>query len=136
MGEVGIIVIGVLIALGAEQVVEAVHDRRVADETRKAVTEEIDTNLANVQLRATIEPCMARRLAELHAMVEQWGRLVGRISVLKSHFLRQDINPGDGLDRNVAQFAVARHPAPVEEDERPRTSRAARYAYERSDCIQ
>ena len=31
-GEVGIIVIGVLIALGAEQVVEGVHERNVAEE--------------------------------------------------------------------------------------------------------
>ena len=34
-GEVGIIVVGVLIALAAEQVVEQVHDRQVADETRQ-----------------------------------------------------------------------------------------------------
>jgi hypothetical protein len=73
-GEVGIIVIGVLIALGAEQMVETVHDRRVAQETREAVTAEINGNLANVQLRGTAEPCMARRLTELHALVDQWGR--------------------------------------------------------------
>ena len=36
-GEVGIIVIGVLIALGAQQVAERVRDRQLADQTRAAV---------------------------------------------------------------------------------------------------
>ena len=73
-GEVGIIVLGVLIALGAQQVVEAVRDRQVADQTRSAVTEEIEQNLLSLSLRATAEPCIARRLGELHAMVNQWGQ--------------------------------------------------------------
>ncbi len=73
-GEVGIIVIGVLIALGAEQAVEALHHHRLADETRAAVTDEINNDLANLKLRATAESCIARRLSELHAIVDEWGR--------------------------------------------------------------
>jgi hypothetical protein len=71
-GEVGIIVIGVLIALGAEQVVEGVHERNVAEETRRAVTQEIDTNLAALYLRGTAEPCIGRRLSELRALFADW----------------------------------------------------------------
>ena len=74
VGEVGIIVIGVLIALGAQQVVESARDRRVAEQTRSAVTEEIGQNLLSISLRGTAEPCIARRLGELHAMVNQWGQ--------------------------------------------------------------
>ena len=73
-GEVGIIVIGVLIALGAQQVAERVRDRQLADQTRAAVTEEIEQNLLSLSLRGTAEPCIARRLGELHAIVNQWGR--------------------------------------------------------------
>ena len=73
-GEVGIIVIGVLIALGAQQVAEAVRDSRLADQTRAAVTEEIEQNLLSLSLRETAEPCIARRLVELKAMVNQWGQ--------------------------------------------------------------
>lgn len=73
-GEVGIIVIGVLIALGAQQVAERVRDRQLADQTRAAVTEEIEQNLLSLSLRGTAKPCIARRLGELHAIVNQWGR--------------------------------------------------------------
>jgi hypothetical protein len=74
VGEVGIIVIGVLIALGAEQAVEALHGHRLADETRTAVRDEIDNDLTNLKLRATAEPCVVKRLSELHAIVDEWGR--------------------------------------------------------------
>lgn len=72
--ELGIVTVGVLIALGAQQAVDMVHNHRVAAETREAITQEINTNLANVQLRATAEPCIARRLAEVRTLIEQWGR--------------------------------------------------------------
>lgn len=74
LGEVGIIVIGVLIALGAEQVVEAVHDRHVAAKTREALNDEIAGNLGIVEVRAAAEPCVERRLNTLRQMVDQWGR--------------------------------------------------------------
>jgi hypothetical protein len=73
-GEVGIIVIGVLIALGAEQVVQSIHDRHVAHETRMLVKEELQTDLGDLALRKTAEPCIARRLGELRAIVAEWGR--------------------------------------------------------------
>ena len=72
-GEVGIIVIGVLIALGAEQVVEKFHERQVASETRAALREEIETNLANLALRNSAEPCILRRLTAVRTIVNEWG---------------------------------------------------------------
>lgn len=72
--ELGIVTVGVLIALGAQQAVDMIHNRQVAAETREAITEEINTNLANVHLRATAESCIARRLAELHVLIDEWGR--------------------------------------------------------------
>ena len=74
VGEVGIIVIGVLIALGAEQVVEAIHDRQVAEETRASLKGEIEANLGSMQVRAGFEQCIGRRLSEVHAILAQWGR--------------------------------------------------------------
>lgn len=73
-GEVGIIVLGVLIALGAQQLVERWRDRQLADQTRMAIAEEINQNLLNVSLRATAEPCIQRRLGELHQLVNTWAR--------------------------------------------------------------
>ena len=63
--EIGIIVIGVLIALGAEAVVEKLHENRQSDEARAAVRDEINIDLANMKRRQDLEPCIARRLAEL-----------------------------------------------------------------------
>ena len=72
--ELLIVTLGVLIALGAQQMVEAVRDRQVAVQTRGAVIEEIEQNLLSLSLRRIAEPCISRRLGELHAMVNQWGQ--------------------------------------------------------------
>jgi hypothetical protein len=67
--EIGTIVIGVLIALSAEAVVEKLHENRLSREAREAVRAEINVNLANMKRRAELEPCIARRLAELGEFV-------------------------------------------------------------------
>jgi type II secretory pathway pseudopilin PulG len=72
-GEVGIIVVGVLIALGAEQVVEWVHDRQVAEEARENVRAEARFNLAFIQGRIAAQPCIQARLVELSALLSKAG---------------------------------------------------------------
>jgi hypothetical protein len=72
--ELGIVTLGVLIALGAQQIAEAVHDRGVAGETRAAVTDELNSNLMSLALRRAAEPCVERRLNELRAIVTQWEK--------------------------------------------------------------
>jgi hypothetical protein len=74
VGEVGIIVVGVLIALSAEQLVETVHERRVADETRDAIRAEFNNSLTSLALRGQSEPCVARRLAEVRQILITWGK--------------------------------------------------------------
>lgn len=64
-GEVGIIVIGVLIALAGEQAVEWVHWRLVVAETRQALDRELADDLGVMQSRITQGPCISRRLSEL-----------------------------------------------------------------------
>jgi len=63
--EVGTIVLGVLIPLGAEAVVEKLHEQRISNEARDAVRAEINLDLANMKRRDTMEACYARRFAEL-----------------------------------------------------------------------
>ena len=67
VGEVGIIVIGVLIALGAEQVVESVRDRQAASAARDNIRTEINSNLTSLAMRSQNEPCVSRRLDEIAA---------------------------------------------------------------------
>jgi len=72
--ELAIVTLGVVIALGAQQIVEAIRDRRTASETRDEVTDEINSNLMSLALRQKAEPCIERRLDELRAIVTQWEK--------------------------------------------------------------
>jgi hypothetical protein len=69
-GEVGIIVLGVLIALGVEQVASAVHDRSSAAEARVSIRDEIENNLRILALRSSTERCMQTRLREIAALLD------------------------------------------------------------------
>jgi hypothetical protein len=68
-GEVGIIVIGVLIALGAEQVVESSHDRLQVEKMRSRLGSELSNNLINVYERLAIDRCLTGRIAELRGLL-------------------------------------------------------------------
>jgi len=64
-GEVGIIVVGVLIALAFGQVVQSIHDRSVAEQARDAIRAEVRENLWWLEFRDSYEPCIDGMLAEL-----------------------------------------------------------------------
>jgi hypothetical protein len=68
-GEVGIIVIGVLIALGAEQALETIHGNRQVREFRGAVDHEISYDLGSYKQRLMLGPCVRARLAELDHVI-------------------------------------------------------------------
>ena len=83
-GEVGIIVVGVLIALGAEQVVETIHWKNEVASERASLLQEATDTLAGVKARAAQQPCVDRRLAEIRTVLERHHRgeplgLVGEI---------------------------------------------------------
>ena len=73
-GEVGVVVLGVLLALGAQQVAETFNERSEAAETRATLTGEIQESLAVLELRRAAQPCIDRRLKELRGLVNEWGR--------------------------------------------------------------
>ncbi len=69
--EVGTIVLGVLIAIAAEQAVEALHHRDVVRHGEEALSD----NFARfVEYKAALDqeaPCMAARVAELRAIIDE-----------------------------------------------------------------
>lgn len=65
INEIGVIVIGVLIALGAEQVVEALHWHHVVTEESEALDEEAKDIWGAMSSRVVQQPCIDRRLSEL-----------------------------------------------------------------------
>jgi hypothetical protein len=69
-GEVSIIVLGVLIALGLEQAVEQVHDRANAAQARANIRDEIRNDMGTIMLREASEPCIRERLGEIAAFLE------------------------------------------------------------------
>jgi type II secretory pathway pseudopilin PulG len=64
-GEVGVIVLGVLIALAFEQFATEVRDQASARQARRAVYGEINQNLSYMQARMETQPCVERRLSEI-----------------------------------------------------------------------
>ena len=71
VGEVGIIVIGVLIALGAEQFVETLHWRSKASDFREAVNHEVSVDLGSYRFSLLQQPCVRRRLDELQTYLDR-----------------------------------------------------------------
>jgi hypothetical protein len=63
-GEIGVIVIGVLIALSAEQVIEQIHWHDQVDAARESLRKEMAFDLAEFSDRVRVAPCMDRQLAE------------------------------------------------------------------------
>ena len=68
-GEVGIIVIGVLIALGAEQMVETIHWQHVAAAGRESIADEIGVEYYAASELAITQPCIDSQLRSLEAAV-------------------------------------------------------------------
>ena len=73
-GEVGIIVVGVLIALAAEQVVEDIHWRHTIANERKALDADVVDMWRAESARVVIQRCVDGRLNELALVFERHRR--------------------------------------------------------------
>jgi hypothetical protein len=71
VGEIAIIVVGVLLALAAEQVVEAARWRSEVREFRAAVDHELGRDLGVYALNLEPRPCVTRRLADLERLLAE-----------------------------------------------------------------
>jgi hypothetical protein len=72
--EIGIVVIGVGIALAAEQTVEWLHWRDRVAEARKAIATETATNISYGIRRMRYAPCLEKRLDDLAHIVDEASR--------------------------------------------------------------
>src|SRR4051812_9603204 len=68
-GEVGIIVLGVLIALAAQQVVETIHGNVQGRAFRQAVDDELAYDLGSYKQRLMLTACVRARLAEIDHVI-------------------------------------------------------------------
>src|SRR5437764_11023996 len=65
VGEVAIIVLGVLIALFAQQMVQTLNDRSAAQEARENIRAELAVNIGRMQSADARTACLERRLGEI-----------------------------------------------------------------------
>ena len=84
--EIGVVVIGVCIALGAEQAVEWVHWRAQVLEAREVISTELNTNLGGAVARLRTRECTERRLDELSMILDEAAKkgalpAVGDVSI-------------------------------------------------------
>ena len=70
--EYAIVVLGVLTALALGELVQSVHDRRLAREAHDAIVQELQTDLDRVAYRARQQSCNMKRLEEIQAMLARW----------------------------------------------------------------
>lgn len=70
--EIGTIVFGILIALGLEQSIEALHERQLAHEAQDAIDAEIRGNLDLIASRLSRQACIERRLDEVAGLLANW----------------------------------------------------------------
>jgi hypothetical protein len=82
VGEVGIIVLGVLIALAAEQVVEGIHERSQIGELQRALRFELADARARWEEMRTEDACESKRLDAL----ESWLATASATSRLPNAF--------------------------------------------------
>jgi len=72
--ELAIVTLGVVVALAAQQIVQAAQNRSTAADTRVEVSDELNSDLMSMALRQSIEPCIGRRLSELRAIMMEWQK--------------------------------------------------------------
>lgn len=78
-GEVGIIVFGVLIALGAQEVAQDFQQRSDARDADRAIRGELELNMAKLRSRQEKMACVVRRIDELQALIDSGGAQGGAI---------------------------------------------------------
>jgi hypothetical protein len=71
--EIGVIVVGILIALSLEQGVEALHEHSLAREAREAIDAEVQEDVDRIAYRQGQQPCIDRRLKEITGLLAQWA---------------------------------------------------------------
>ena len=96
LSEISVVVVGVVIALGLEQVVEQIHWANEVRNARAALAGEIGHSNRHLAYRVAAEPCIARRLDALESIVERTAR---REPVPRLGEVIPDI--GNALNNNV-----------------------------------
>ncbi len=108
LSEVGVIVVGIAIALLGEQAVEALHWRHEVSEARRSLNVEVGHDLDVLDYLIAGEPCVERRLAEAGGALGAPGAPPLRRPMGQPQFPNM---PTEAWDVALASGAVAHMPA-------------------------
>ena len=102
VGEVGIIVLGVLIALAAEQLAETLHWRAEVRDAKLAIHQDMAQSNRVFAYRVAAHDCVARRLDRIGELIEEAAQHQAPTSV-------GDVFPdiGNALDKNAWETSRA-----------------------------
>lgn len=74
MGEVGIIMLGVLLALGVQQLAEAMHWRAAVRTSRAALIDDVAGTWGVLDARRIVQPCVDKRLADIGRVLDRHAK--------------------------------------------------------------
>ena len=94
--ELGIVTLGVLLAIAAQQTVDGFHQRSELHKFREALRTEISRDLATYTFRRDEDECIEARLDELQRWLDSWRvnrplKLTGPISIPDSFAIRTGV---------------------------------------------
>lgn len=109
-GEVGVVLLGVLLALGAQQAAEDIQIRSEVRELRRTIDHEIGLNLFIYDLRSRGSACNMRRIKELLSWVRkaQNGQALPQISIYGPPTMAPYRSAWDSRDGKVFAYVPAK----------------------------
>ena len=106
--EMAAVVLGILIALGLQQLVEARHTSQQVEEAHRALTQELQGMAANATRRIAVHPCVERRLQEVEAVLSDLDHGV-RVGQVADFGRPIGANNSDGVWRALTSAGVLAH---------------------------
>lgn len=70
LSELGVVVLGIVIALGGEQLIEHMRDNHKASEARTGIRDEIGMNIAVLLSRSSTQSCIDQRIDEIGRLLD------------------------------------------------------------------
>ena len=127
--EIAVIVIGILIALSLEQMVENWHERKQYREARDAMHDELNYDVSNISRREKFEPCIRQRLNDITTLLNRAEKhepfdapsWIGNAASLRIRFTAEPEASRSGLFSSKEQATFGRlysylHSVDVEQD--------------------
>jgi len=116
LSEIGVVVLGIVIALSGEQAIEALHWRHVIEAERQALDDTVAGVYASMLSRVDLQDCVDARLSDVATVLQRHdaGRPLGIVAPVGR--LTESVQDISAFDMATADGALAH--MPLEEQEK------------------